>query len=90
MGLSDDQLKSISRSSDDDLVRYAGTEDLASVIESNLRLKNSNERLSNVLIALTVALVLLTAPLAFFEIYRFYMQPSAADSSNAADAGEEP
>ena len=34
MGLSDDQLKSIRRSSDEDLVRYAGTEDMASIIDS--------------------------------------------------------
>jgi hypothetical protein len=90
MGLSDDLLMSIRQSSDTELVRHAGTEDLASVVESNLRLKNSNERLSNVLIALTVALVLFTAPLAFIEIYRFNLQASPADSVNAADAGEEP
>ncbi len=72
MGLSDDQLAGIRGSSDNDLVRYAQTEDMASVVESNLRLKDSTEHLTNVLIHLTWVLVFLTVPLVGIEIYHLF------------------
>ena len=74
MGLSDDQLARIRRLSDDELVRNAQTEDLASVVESNMRLKNSTEHLTRVLIRLTWVLVVLTVPLVGIEIYHFFLK----------------
>ena len=76
MGLSDNQIASIKRLSDDDLVRNAQTDDLASIVKSNLRLKESSETLTKVLIRLTKVLILLTwflvaltVPLLGIEIY---------------------
>jgi hypothetical protein len=88
MGLSDDQLQSIRRSSDEDLVRYAGTEDTASIVESNLRLKNSNEWLSKVLIVLTIILVFLTAPLVGIEIYHSTAPSQLTDFPNTSGSSD--
>jgi hypothetical protein len=59
MALSDEQLKRIRLMTDDDLVRGAQTEDLAVVVEANLRLKNATKWLTWVLIGLTAALVII-------------------------------
>jgi hypothetical protein len=88
MGLSDDQLTSIRRSSDEDLVRYAQSEDMASIVESNLRLKNSNEWLSKVLIVLTIILVFLTAPLVGIEIYHLAAPSPLTDSPDASGSSD--
>ncbi len=53
--LSPEQLSCIRAMTDDDLVRFATTPDLAVVVEANIRLKASNEWLSKVLIFLTVS-----------------------------------
>ena len=71
---SDQQLIRIKNLSDDDLVKNAQSEDLASIVESNRRLKGSTERLTWVLIILTLAIVVLTAPLALEAIIKFYHQ----------------
>jgi hypothetical protein len=59
MALSDEQLKRIRLMTYDDLVRNAQTEDLAVVVEANLRLKSATKRLTWVLIGLTAALVII-------------------------------
>ena len=59
MPLSDQELARIKSMTDDDLVRGAQTEDLAVVVEANLRLKRATTWLTWVLIALTVILVLI-------------------------------
>jgi hypothetical protein len=66
MRISDEDLKNIRSMSDSDLVRSAGTPDLAVVVEANLRLKRATTILTWVLIALTVVLVILGA-LPFFK-----------------------
>jgi hypothetical protein len=59
MPLSNQELARIKSMTDDDLVRGAQTEDLAVVVEANLRLKRATTRLTWVLIVLTVILVLI-------------------------------
>jgi hypothetical protein len=68
MALTEEQLKQMLSMRDKDLVREAG--DRAYLVESNRRLKRSTERLTWVLIILTVILVILTAPLAIDEVLK--------------------
>jgi hypothetical protein len=66
MSLPEESLNSVRSASDHDLVRGAGTVDLAVVVESNLRLKDETRRLTKKLIILNVILVTLTAVLVIF------------------------
>lgn len=66
MSLPEESLNSVRSASDRDLVRGAGTMDLAVVVESNLRLKDETRRLTKKLIILNVILVVLTAVLVMF------------------------
>jgi hypothetical protein len=59
MPITDQQLARIKSLSDDDLVRGGQTEDLAVLIEANLRLKRATSRLTWVLIVLTLILVII-------------------------------
>ena len=68
MPLSDRDLADIRKMTDDDLVRHAQTVDLAVLVEANVRLRKSTERLTNVLIALTVVLIIIAG----FETYRHW------------------
>ena len=78
MPMSDDVLAGVRNSTDAELVRLAGTEDLAAVVEANIRLKNSNERLerhstilirlTRWLIGLTIALIVVTLPLVIHDL----------------------
>ena len=66
MFLPEGSLNSIRSASDCDLVRGAGTVDLAVVVELNLRLKDETRRLTRKLIVLNIILVILTAVLVIF------------------------
>ncbi len=59
-------MDSVRSASDRDLVRGAGTVDMAVVVESNLRLKDETRRLTKRLIVLNVILVVLTGALVIF------------------------
>jgi hypothetical protein len=67
--LSDQDLDSLMKMGDRELVKHAGSADMAVLVMANVRLRKSTERLTLVLIILTVLLVILTAPLAV-EAYR--------------------
>jgi hypothetical protein len=60
MSLSNEEADRIRSASDRDLIRGAGTTDLAVVVEANLRLKQETSRLSGILIWLNGILVVLT------------------------------
>jgi hypothetical protein len=66
VSLPDESLNSVRSASDRDLVRGAGTVDLAVVVESNLRLKDETRLLTKKLICLNVILVVLTVVLVIF------------------------
>ena len=58
MALDDQELNKIRRLSDDDLIAQSG--DQARLLESNLRMRRSAEKLTGVLIFLNMVLVVLT------------------------------
>jgi hypothetical protein len=66
MSLPEESVNSVRSASDRDLVRGAGTVDLAVVVESNLRLKDETRGLTRKLIILNIILVVLTAVLVVF------------------------
>ena len=53
----------------DDLLRHAGSSDLAVVVEASLRLRETTDRLNKVLIGLTVVLIVLTAAILLFTVH---------------------
>ena len=76
MALSDDKVNEIAKMLDKDIVRLAQTEDVAAIVEANMRLKQETAKLTSALIyltkwlvALTVSLVCLTLLLVGLEFY---------------------
>jgi hypothetical protein len=72
MPFSDQDLARLKSMSHDELLRAAQTEDLAVLVESNLRLERTTTKLTKVLIFLTVVLVVLTAILVVPVIFPFF------------------
>ncbi len=75
--LSDDDIEKLRKLPDTDLVKAGGTLDMFGVIESYLRLKDALQKEEKVikkltwgLFALTFVLVILTAILVYFEVYK--------------------
>ena len=58
--------------SDLELLQNAKTNDLASIIESNFRLRTSSDRLARTLVFLTRLLIVLTVPLAIEACFHLY------------------
>jgi len=72
MPLPEQRRQDIRQMSDWDLMGNAQTDDLASLVESNFRLRRSGERLTGVLIALTILLAILALPLFLESVIKFY------------------
>jgi hypothetical protein len=100
----DELLGRIKKASDDDLRRYALTDDAAAIVEANIRLRKSSERLNRssdrlerltwVLVGFTVVLGLLTLPLtveAGVHLYGLYRgSPESGARVSAAQPAEAP
>ena len=70
----DERVRGIEKWTDDELLQSLLKDNIFPVIESNRRLRTSNERLTKWLIALTILVAVLTVPLAFDVSLKFYRE----------------